>query len=116
MKWNISGSQNFIAGSQQNFTQNNSATAGIATKEIVEFIEALRNNSAALGLPEGQCDDLLGNAAELESVILAEPQDVGRMRALAQRIRSFLEASPDGLAQQMLLGASSQALGALLAG
>ncbi len=116
VKWNISGSQNFIAGSQQNFTQNNSANTGFAAKEIIEFIEALRNNSAALGLPEGQRSELLESAAELEGEISSENHDVGRMRAIALKIRGFLESSPEGLAQQMLLGASTQALGVLLAG
>ncbi|MFF4589988.1 hypothetical protein [Streptomyces sp. NPDC001388] len=116
VKWNISGSQNFIAGSQQNFTQNNSASTGFAAKEIVEFVEALRNNSVALGLPEGQRDELLQSAAELEGEVSSESRDIGRIRAIAQRIRGFLEAAPEGLAQQMLLGASNQALGALLGG
>ncbi|MFD9061567.1 hypothetical protein ACFVZ3_08625 [Kitasatospora purpeofusca] len=115
--WNINGSQNFIAGSQENVTQTNTASVGFNVGEIRNLVELIRRNADLLGLSETQHEDLIVDAETLEEAVAEEIPNTSRIRSSGRRIRDTLSAaSSNPIIQQALLSAFNQGLGTVLAG
>ncbi|MEU0389225.1 hypothetical protein [Streptomyces chartreusis] len=113
--WNITGSQDFIAGSQQNFIQNNVHNAGFKPEDVASLVELIRRNGDLLGLPEAQRDELIQDAEILEDEATSASPDESKIRTIGRRIRELLVSAPaDSMAQQMLLSAFDQGMGSML--
>ncbi|MFI0032310.1 hypothetical protein ACH4M8_23825 [Streptomyces albidoflavus] len=113
--WNITGSQDFIAGSQQNFIQNNVHNTGFKPEEVAKLAELIRRNGDLLGLPETQRDELIHDAEILEDEVTSTSPDESKIRAIGRRIKELLVSAPaDSMVQQMLLSAFDQGMGSML--
>ncbi|WP_031174507.1 hypothetical protein [Streptomyces durhamensis] len=113
--WNITGSQDFIAGSQQNFIQNNVHNAGFKPEDVAKLAELIRRNGDLLGLSESQRDELIQDADILEDEATSTSPDESKIRAIGRRIKGLLVSAPsDSMVQQMLLSAFDQGMGSVL--
>lgn len=113
--WNVTGSQDFIAGSQQNFIQNNVHNTGFKPEDVANLVELIRRNGGLLGLPEAQRDELIQDAEILEDEATSASPDESKIRTIGRRIRELLVSAPaDSMVQQMLLSAFDQGMGSML--
>ncbi|MCX4773779.1 MULTISPECIES: hypothetical protein [unclassified Streptomyces] len=114
-KWNITGSRNFIAGSQQHFTQNNESIGGFNAEDVLKVVELIRRNAEMLELPESRFDELIHDVELLESEAASSNPDEGNIRAIGGRVSGVLAAaSAHPVVQQMLLSAFERGMGGML--